>query len=94
MYRTGYWLVLAIDHPGIGLAMQSAPSFPIASAISLAISFDIGCSNLQSVTSVPKNRIGESDSESPKQHPLDGHSLCLELIIGGVTPGKDGHRGA
>jgi hypothetical protein len=36
----------------------------------------------------------ESDLESPKQHPSDGHSLCLELIIGGVAAGKDGHGGA
>jgi hypothetical protein len=26
--------------------------------------------------------------------PSDGHSLCLELIIGGVALGKDGHGGA
>ena len=38
--------------------------------------------------------LNESDSESPKQHPPDGYSLCLELIISDVAAGKDGHGGA
>jgi len=54
----------------------------------------LGESDLDSKIGIESNRIADqSDLESPK-HPSNGHSLCLELIIGGITARKDGHGGA